>query len=728
MVIKMEKLILIIAEELKIKPIQVEGTVKLLDEGNTVPFIARYRKEVTGNLDELQIRQLEERLNYLRNLEKRKEEVIRLIAEQDKLTEELEEQIREATILQEVEDLYRPYRQKRRTRATKAKEKGLEPLAQLIWEQDTFSGSLEEYGKSYLDPEKELNNLDEVYQGARDIIAEWISDDAEIRKAIREYSYEKGVLESTVKKQELDEEGKYELYYEYKEAARKLPPHRVLAINRGEKEEILSVKLVLEEEKVYGIIKKRVQKNTDNIFTDQLILALEDAYKRLIAPSIEREIRNSLTEKAEEHAIEVFSRNLKSLLLQAPFRDHVVMGIDPGFRTGSKVAVVDETGKLLATASIFPHPPQNEKEKAARLVLDLIEKYQVEAIAIGNGTASRETELFIAEIIKEYTKDRDKKLNYIIVNEAGASVYSASTLAREELPELDVAMRGAVSIARRLQDPLAELVKIEPRSIGVGLYQHDVDPNRLAESLGKVVESTVNYVGVDLNTASVALLQYVAGINTGVAKNIVKYREENGVFRSREDLKKVPRLGEKTFIQAAGFLRIPEGDNPLDNTPIHPESYGQTEKLLADLGHGAASLLDREKLANLRSSLAGLDLAAKASELEIGLLTLQDIVSALKQPGRDPRDELPAPIFRTDVLKLEDLKVEMVLQGTVRNVVDFGVFVDIGVEEDGLVHISELSDQYVENPLDYVQVGNIVTVKILSIDERRRRIALSMRI
>jgi len=559
----MEKLILIIAEELKIKPIQVEGTVKLLDEGNTVPFIARYRKEVTGNLDELQIRQLEERLNYLRNLEKRKEEVIRLIAEQDKLTEELEEQIREATILQEVEDLYRPYRQKRRTRATKAKEKGLEPLAQLIWEQDTFSGSLEEYGKSYLDPEKELNNLDEVYQGARDIIAEWISDDAEIRKAIREYSYEKGVLESTVKKQELDEEGKYELYYEYKEAARKLPPHRVLAINRGEKEEILSVKLVLEEEKVYGIIKKRVQKNTDNIFTDQLILALEDAYKRLIAPSIEREIRNSLTEKAEEHAIEVFSRNLKSLLLQAPFRDHVVMGIDPGFRTGSKVAVVDETGKLLATASIFPHPPQNEKEKAARLVLDLIEKYQVEAIAIGNGTASRETELFIAEIIKEYTKDRDKKLNYIIVNEAGASVYSASTLAREELPELDVAMRGAVSIARRLQDPLAELVKIEPRSIGVGLYQHDVDPNRLAESLGKVVESTVNYVGVDLNTASVALLQYVAGINTGVAKNIVKYREENGVFRSREDLKKVPRLGEKTFIQAAGFLRIPEGDNPL---------------------------------------------------------------------------------------------------------------------------------------------------------------------
>ncbi len=728
MVIKMEKLILIIAEELKIKPIQVEGTVKLLDEGNTVPFIARYRKEVTGNLDELQIRQLEERLNYLRNLEKRKEEVIRLIAEQDKLTEELEEQIREATILQEVEDLYRPYRQKRRTRATKAKEKGLEPLAQLIWEQDTFSGSLEEYGKSYLDPEKELNNLDEVYQGARDIIAEWISDDAEIRKAIRKYSYEKGVLESTVKKQELDEEGKYELYYEYKEAARKLPPHRVLAINRGEKEEILSVKLVLEEEKVYGIIKKRVQKNTDNIFTDQLILALEDAYKRLIAPSIEREIRNSLTEKAEEHAIEVFSRNLKSLLLQAPFRDHVVMGIDPGFRTGSKVAVVDETGKLLATASIFPHPPQNEKEKAARLVLDLIEKYQVEAIAIGNGTASRETELFIAEIIKEYTKDRDKKLNYIIVNEAGASVYSASTLAREELPELDVAMRGAVSIARRLQDPLAELVKIEPRSIGVGLYQHDVDPNRLAESLGKVVESTVNYVGVDLNTASVALLQYVAGINTGVAKNIVKYREENGVFRSREDLKKVPRLGEKTFIQAAGFLRIPEGDNPLDNTPIHPESYGQTEKLLADLGHGAASLLDREKLANLRSSLAGLDLAAKASELEIGLLTLQDIVSALKQPGRDPRDELPAPIFRTDVLKMEDLKAEMVLQGTVRNVVDFGAFVDIGVEEDGLVHISELSDQYVENPLDYVQVGNIVTVKILSIDERRRRIALSMRI
>lgn len=728
MVINLEKLILRIAEELNIKPGQVAGTVKLFDEGNTVPFIARYRKEVTGNLDERQIRQLEERLNYLRNLEKRKDEVIRLIDEQDKLTEELEEKIRNAVILQEVEDLYLPYRQKRRTRATKAREKGLEPLARLIWEQEVFSGTLEEYGQPYLDPEKELNSIEEVYQGARDIIAEWISEEAEIRKDIRKYSHEKGVLESSVKNKELDEEGKYEIYYEYSEAVRKLPPHRILAINRGEKEEVLSVKLVVDEERIYELIKGRIQKNTENIFIGEIITALEDAYKRLIAPSIEREIRNSLTEKAEEHAIEVFSNNLKALLLQPPFRDHVVMGIDPGFRTGSKVAVVDRTGKLLATASIFPHPPQNEKDQAARIVLELIEGYQVEAIAIGNGTASRETELFIAEIIKGYRQDKGKDLNYIIVNEAGASVYSASVLAREELPELDVAMRGAVSIARRLQDPLAELVKIEPRSIGVGLYQHDIDPVRLAESLGKVVESTVNFVGVDLNTASVSLLQYVAGINIGVARNIVKYREENGVFRNREELKKVPRLGEKTFIQAAGFLRIPDGDNPLDNTPIHPESYAGTERLLQDLGHTAASLGDREKLAELRISLAGLDLEAKAGELEIGLLTLQDIVSALRQPGRDPRDELPAPIFRTDVLKLEDLRPEMLLQGTVRNVVDFGAFVDIGVEVDGLVHISEMSDQYVENPLDFVQVGNIVTVKILSIDERRKRIALSMRI
>ncbi|MFP4016069.1 MAG: Tex family protein [Halanaerobiales bacterium] len=723
-----DKLIHLMKEELMLKISQIKGTVKLLDEGNTVPFIARYRKEVTGGLDEMQIRDVEERLDYLRNLEKRKEEVIRLIDDQDKLTEELEERINKSSVLQEVEDLYRPYKQKRQTRATKAKEKGLEPLAELIWEQRTYTGSLADYAEEYIDPEVALESIEDVYQGARDIIAEWISDNADIRKSIRSYSFENGTIDCSVKDKELDESGKYEIYYEYSEGAKKLPPHRVMALNRGENEEILQVKLAVDEEAIYRIIKREVQRNTDNLFAVQIIMALEDSYKRLIAPSIEREIRSSLTERAEEHAIDVFSKNLKSLLMQPPLRGHIVMAIDPGFRTGSKVCVIDETGKLLGTATIYPHPPQNDIEGSLKLITEYIKNYKVDAIAIGNGTASRETEFFIADLIQELNRVYEKDLNYIIVDEAGASVYSASPLAREEFPELDVSMRGAISIGRRLQDPLAELVKIEPRSIGVGQYQHDVNEKRLEESLGKVVESAVNFVGVDLNTASSSLLQYVAGINSGVAKNIVKFREENGSFMRREDLKNVPRLGEKTFIQAAGFLRIVDGVDPLANTPIHPESYEQTRKLLGDLGFEVAAIKDKKKLDQLRDMLNKVNIEKKAAELEIGEPTLKDIISALKQPGRDPRDELPKPIFRTDVLKMEDLKPDMIMQGTIRNVVDFGAFVDIGVKQDGLVHISELSHDFVNNPLDVVQVGDVVSVRVLSVDERRKRVSLSMKI
>lgn len=723
-----EKILEMIGKELNFKKSQIRGTVKLLDEGNTVPFIARYRKEITGGLDEVQIREIEERLEYLRNLEKRKEEVIRLIEEQDKLTEELEEKINKAIVLQEVEDLYRPYKQKRQTRATKAKEKGLEPLASLIWEQEVFTGSLEEFGKEYIDEKKELLIIDDVYQGARDIVAEWISDDADIRKMVRKYSFDNGIMESAVKDKEKDEEGKYEVYYDYKEAVKKLPPHRILAMNRGEKEEILLVKLFLNEEKINQLIKNEIVKNNKNIFAEELIKAMEDGYKRLVAPSIEREIRSSLTDRAEEHAIDVFSKNLNSLLLQPPLRNHVVMGIDPGFRTGSKVCVIDKTGKLLDTATIYPHPPQNEINKAGKIVSKLIIKHKVKAIAIGNGTASRETEFFTAKLLKELAETYDRDLNYIIIDEAGASVYSASVLARDEFPDLDVSMRGAISIARRLQDPMAELVKIEPRSIGVGLYQHDVNGKRLEESLAKVVESAVNFVGVDLNTASASLLQYVSGINNSVAKNIVKYREDNGIFRNRSELKKVSRLGEKTYTQAAGFTRIVDGENPLETTPIHPESYKSAQSLLAELGFVLDDIRNKDRLDELRISLNNIDVITKANELKIGVPTLKDIFSALKQPGRDPREELPKPIFRTDILKMEDLKPDMILQGTVRNVVDFGAFVDIGVKQDGLVHISELSDGYVENPLDIVQVGDVISVKIISVDDRRNRISLSMKI
>lgn len=711
-----------IAEELKIKLFQVERTVSLLDEGNTIPFIARYRKEMTGSLDEEQLRNLSERLTYLRNLESRKEEVIRLIAEQEKLTPELEAAIRQSQVLQEIEDLYRPYKPKRTTRATKAKERGLEPLALLMWAQEITTGNVEELALPYVDPEKELPNVEAVLQGARDIIAEMISDNAEFRKFIRHYTTTEGVLLCEGKSEEVT---KFEMYYDYKEAVRQMPPHRILAINRGEKEEVLKVKISAPVEKIKAELERRVITNQGSIFVEQLRMTFEDSYDRLIAPSIEREERSNLTERAEEHAFEIFKTNLRNLLLQPPVRDQVVMGIDPGFRTGSKAVVVDGTGKLLSTVTIYPHAPQNKMAEAKAIVKDLIHKHKVNIIAIGNGTASRETEQMAADLIGEIKEE----IRYIVVSEAGASVYSASKVAREEFPELDVSMRGSVSIARRLQDPLAELVKIDPKSIGVGMYQHDVNQTKLGESLNAVVESAVNYVGVDLNTASPQLLQYVSGINASVAKNVVKYREENGKFASRDGLKKVPRLGEKTFVQAAGFLRIADSlIDPFANTPIHPESYALAEKMLEEIGSKPADLLDREKLAEIRTLIGKLDIRALAEKLEAGIPTLQDIAQALMRPGRDPREELPKPLFRTDVLSMEDLQPEMLLQGTVRNVVPFGAFVDIGVKEDGLVHISELSHKYIKDPLDVVAVGDIVQVKVLGVDQKRGRISLTMKL
>jgi len=716
---KMEEIISRIANNNNFKKNQVKAAVDLLDDGNTIPFIARYRKEMTGNLDEEELRLIEERLDYIRKLNKRKEEVIRLIDEQDKLTEELEEKIKKAEILQEVEDLYRPYKQKKQTRATKAKEKGLEPLAEIIWEQKKDL-NLKELSKNYIDPEKELNTADEVLQGANDIIAEWISDNAEIRKKIREISFNKGSISSTLQDEELDEKEKYKMYYDYKESVSDIPPHRILALNRGEKEEKLKVKIEVREEKVYNYIENKVIIN-NSPFKENLIEIIKDAYKRLIFPSIEREVRNKLTDKAEEHAIEVFGKNLRSLLLQPPYKDEKVVAIDPGFRTGSKVCAVDETGKLLDTATIYPHPPQNEKEKAKKTIKNIVNKHNVNTIAIGSGTASRETEFFISELI-----DEGEDINYIIVNEDGASVYSASKLAREEFPELDVAMRGAVSIARRLQDPLAELVKIDPKSIGVGLYQHDVDEKKLNESLENVVESAVNYVGVNLNTASPSLLQYVAGINSSVAENIVEKRKEEGSYNKRSELKDVYGLGPKTFKQAAGFIRIFSSEDPLARTPIHPESYKSTEILLKDLGFTVDDIKNEEKLIELKEKFSEIDLRKKAKKISVGLPTLKDIIKSLKKPGRDPRPELSAANLRDDILKLEDLKPDMILEGTVRNVVDFGAFVDIGVKEDGLVHISEMSSNYVKDPMEIVQVGDIIKVKILEIDKKRKRIALSM--
>jgi uncharacterized protein len=699
-----------LAKELKLKKEQVEATVKLLDEGNTVPFIARYRKEVTGSLTDEVLRELEERLNYLRNLEERRLEITRLLEEQGVLNEDLEKKIAQATLLVELEDIYRPFRPKRKTRASLAKEKGLEPLAQFLLTQET--GDVLQEAQKYVNPEAEVFASEEALQGAQDIIAEMAADDAEIRGTVRTLIRQKGVLRSQ-KKAKAEGRSPYEMYYDYQEMVKSIPPHRILAINRGEKEEFLDVKLEAPREEILSFINSYFIKG-DLIGAGLIEEAINDGYSRLLEPSLEREIRKELTEKGEEQAIKVFAANLKKLLLQPPCKDQIVLGFDPAYRTGCKLAVVDPTGRVLDTAVIYPTPPQNKVEEAQKVLIELVNKYHVTAIALGNGTASRESEKFIADTLQLF----DHKVMYTIVNEAGASVYSASKLAQEEFPHYDVTLRSAVSIARRLIDPLAELVKIDPKAIGVGQYQHDVNQKRLGETLRGVVEDCVNSVGVNLNTASAALLSYVAGISQNVAKKIVAYREEKGPFKERQELLKVSGLGPKTFIQCAGFLRIPDGENPLDNTGVHPESYDVTDKLIKRLNL---------RLNEIKFNLLKEDLKNLAKELEVGLPTLEDIVKELEKPGRDPREELPSPVFKAGVMEIEDLQVGMVLTGVVRNVVDFGAFVDIGVHQDGLVHISQLTDSFVKNPLDVVNVGDIVQVTVLSVDVERKRISLSMK-
>lgn len=716
-----ERIIVQIAKELGLSLKQVRTTIGLLDEGNTIPFIARYRKEMTGELDENQLRSIEERTQYLRNLEERKREVVRIIDEQGKLTDELAAAIAKAVKLQEVEDLYRPYRQKRKTRASVAKEKGLEPLAEWLLSQPKQGEPLAEATKftAVAGIENGVETAEEALQGAMDIVAEQVADEAATRAWVRKYTMDHGLMVSEAKTPE--EESVYEMYYNYREAAKKMPSHRILAMNRGERENVLKVTLEVDAEAICRYIAGQVIRGrsaTENV----LRAAIEDAYKRLIAPSIEREVRGELTEKAEAQAISIFAGNLRSLLLQPPVRGKRVLGVDPAYRTGCKLAVVDDTGKLLEVAVTYPTPPNNKKREAAAKFHELIDKYDVELIVIGNGTASRETEQFVAEVIAE-RKSKDRELAYLIVNEAGASVYSASKLAQEEFPDLDVAERSAVSIARRLQDPLAELVKIEPKAIGVGQYQHDVSQKHLDESLKNVVESAVNHVGVDVNTASPALLSYVSGVNATTAKNIVKFREENGRFKSRKQLQKVPRLGAKTFEQCVGFLRIDGGEHPLDKTPIHPESYNVVNRLFAELGVSLDQLGSKE----LNVKLAALEPNELAPRLEVGVPTLRDILESLQRPGRDPREELPLPIFRTDVLKIEDLVPGMELQGTVRNVIDFGAFVDIGIKNDGLVHISQLSNGYVKHPMDVVSVGDNVTVWVMNVDVKKGRVGLTMR-
>jgi len=712
-----EKIFQMLSSELSISTKQIQNVIALLEDGNTVPFIARYRKEQTGALNEVEIRNISERWQYIQNLEKRKEEVIRLIEEQGKLTESLRNEILAAEKLQQVEDLYRPYRQKRRTKATIAKERGLEPLAKWIYSLP-LAGSIEEEAEKYINEEKEIHTVEDALSGAKDIIAEWISDDPNYRQWIREQTLKEGMVVSTCKDEEKDEKKVFEMYYQYEEPIKKIVPHRVLALNRGEKEGILRVAIEPPTEQIVAYLKKKIVSDQRTIAADILIETLEDAYRRLIQPSIEREIRKELTEKAEDQAIRVFSENLRKLLLQPPLKGTIVLGIDPAYRTGCKLAAVDETGKVLYIDVIYPHPPKNEIEKSKQKLIDIIQRFQIEVIAIGNGTASRETEQFVADVIKELKED----IYYLIVNEAGASVYSASDLAREEFPDLEVEERSAVSIARRLQDPLAELVKIDPKSIGVGQYQHDVSQKKLHDSLTFVVETVVNQVGVNVNTASPSLLQYVSGLSKTVAHNIVKRREEIGKFVNRNDLKSIPRLGEKTYEQCIGFLRILDGDDPLDRTSIHPESYEDARKLLSSL----SLTVDDIGTELLKEKIRSLNIQETSKALHIGEYTLKDICDALMRPERDPRDEVPKPLLKKDVLQLEDLKEGMELQGTVRNVVDFGVFVDIGVKQDGLVHISKLSKQYVKHPLDVVSVGDIVTVWVEKVDVDKGRVALTM--
>ena len=727
----MEEIIAKIAEELSVKNTQVENAVKLIDEGNTIPFIARYRKEVTGGLSDEQLRILGERLNYLRNLEQRKEEVVKSIEEQGKLTDEILQAIAIAQTLADVEDIYRPYKQKKKTRATVAKAKGLEPLAEIIIEQKETT-PIQEIAKEYINidnlSEEDKKNKDKVVataedaiQGALDIIAENISDNADYRKKIKKICYREGMLTTTASKP--DEKSNYEMYYDYSELVCRIPSHRILAINRGEKEEFLKVKLEKKEEKILYYIEKDVIKG-ETQFTQMLKDTILDSFKRLIEPSIDREIRSDLTEKAEEKAIKVFGKNAKQLLLGAPIKGKTVMGFDPAYRTGCKIAVIDETGKVLDYTTVYPTEPQNDTEGAKKELLKLINKDEIDMIAIGNGTASRESEMFVADLIKEAGRD----VQYVIVSEAGASVYSASKLATEEYPDINVSIRGAISIARRLQDPLAELVKIDPKAIGVGQYQHDVNQKRLSESLTGVVEDAVNKVGVDVNTATPSLLSYVSGINSSIAKNIVKYRDENGKLKNRKQLLKVPKLGKVAFEQCAGFLRIIDGDNPLEVTAVHPESYEATEKLLDKIGFKKEDLRDKEKINSLREHLKSVNAKEMAKELDIGEMTLADIIEELSKPGRDPRDEMPKPILRQDVLKFEDLKEGMILTGTVRNVIDFGCFVDIGVKYDGLVHISEMSEKYIKNPSEVVSVGDIVKVKVIKIDTERHKVGLSMKL
>ena len=720
MIYIMDKIAGVIAQELGVKEFQVQNTIKLIDDGNTIPFIARYRKEATGGLSDEVLRNLNDRLTYLRNLNKRKEEISKSIEEQGKMTDELKIQIENAITLSEVEDIYRPYKQKKRTRASIAKEKGLELLATIIYLQ-TDKRPVLEIAKEFINEEKGVNNEEEALAGAKDIIAENISDVAEYRKRIKQMCYREGLIKTKATNDE--EKSSYEMYYDFSEKINRIPSHRILAINRGEKEEFLKVKLEKPEDTIINYIENDIIKgNTE--FTDILKETINDSFKRLIEPSIDREIRSDLTEKAEEQAIKVFGKNAKQLLLGSPIKGQTVMGFDPAYRTGCKIAVIDETGKVLDTATIYPTAPQNDVENSKKTLLDLIKKDNINIIAIGNGTASRESEQFVSDVIKEASKD----VNYAIVSEAGASVYSASKLATEEYPDINVSIRGAISIARRLQDPLAELVKIDPKSIGVGQYQHDVNQKRLSESLSGVVEDSVNSVGVDVNTATPSLLTYVSGLNNSISRNIVKYRDENGKFKNRKELLKVAKLGKSAYEQCAGFIRIYDGDNPLEVTAVHPESYEIAENLLKEIGCKKQDLRDKEGLKTIKEKLANINIKETSKKLNTSEMTLKDIIEELSKPGRDPREDMPKQILRSDVLKFEDLKEGMVLNGTVRNVIDFGAFVDIGVKHDGLVHISEMSNNYVKNPAEIVSVGDIVKVKVIGIDNEKQKVKLSMKV
>ncbi|AVQ37689.1 RNA-binding transcriptional accessory protein [Clostridium botulinum] len=711
----------VLSKELNISIKYIDAVIDLLDQGNTVPFIARYRKEVTGGMSDETLRELFERLTYLRNLSSKKEDVIRLIEEQGKLTEELKISIINCKTVTEVEDLYRPYRPKRRTRATIAEGKGLKPLAETILEGNSKE-DIKVYASQFVNEEKEVKTIEDALQGAMDIISEVISDEAEYRKWIRNFVFNEGVIET---KGESKEPTPYEMYYDYKENVKNIPPHRILAINRGEKEKILTAKVTCNEDKIIDYLKSRSlkgNKETD-IYIEE---SVKDSLKRLIYPSIEREIRSELTEKGEEGAIKIFKENLKALLMQAPIKDKVVLGYDPGFRTGCKIAVLDETGKLLDTATVYATAPQNDVEGSVKILKELIYKYDVDVISLGNGTASRESEEVIAKMLKEIKEEKGKDIYYVIVSEAGASVYSASKLATEEYPDINVSLRGAISIGRRLQDPLAELVKIDPKSIGVGQYQHDVSQKKLDESLKGVVEDCVNAVGVDLNTATPSLLSYISGINSSIAKNIVAYREEVGKFKNRKELLKVKRLGQKAFEQCAGFLRVMESKEPLDNTGVHPESYEGTKKFLSLLKYDVNDVKNN-KLQDIDSRVNNTGIDHICNKIDIGKPTLLDIIKEIKKPGRDPREDLPKPILKTGIVDITQLKPDMILMGTVRNVADFGAFVDIGVHQDGLVHISQLSDSFVKHPLDVVKVGDIVEVRILEVDQKRNRISLSMK-